>query len=389
MPLAYIILRAGTYGRAGPARAGAAATAPAAPIRVEVTSLSAGAAVEVARKRGVRAVALVMPMRLIAPVGVPAPVAAAANAWGIGAVGADTSPFTGGGIVPAVLDTGIDRAHPAFAGVELVQRNFTGDADEDEDGHGTHCAATLFGRAVDGTRIGVAPGVKRALIGKIIGRNGGASDRIVEAINWAVAGGAHVISMSVGIDFPGFVAALREQGYPIELATSIALEGYRANVLLFERIAALVAAQSPFGRQTLLVAAAGNESRRQQRPDFEIGVSPPAVSTGFVSVAALEQQARGLGIAPFSNTGARVAGPGVDIVSAKLGGGLTSLSGTSMATPHVAGVAVLWAEKLRADGELTGDLLASRVLGTASTARLVPGFDPADVGAGVALAPPR
>ena len=73
-------------------------------------------------------------------------------------------------------------------------------------------------------------------------------------------------------------------------------------------------------------------------PNFEIAVSPPAVAEGIISVAALGQGPQGFTVAPFSNTGAMLSGPGVDIISAKPGGGLKSMSGTSMATPHVAGV---------------------------------------------------
>ena len=84
-------------------------------------------------------------------------------------MGADTSSCTGNGIVVAVLDTGIDASHPAFAGVEVIQKDFTGEGDGDQHGHGTHCAGTIFGRNVNGTRIGVAMGVKKALIGKVLG----------------------------------------------------------------------------------------------------------------------------------------------------------------------------------------------------------------------------
>ena len=70
--------------------------------------------------------------------------------------------------------------------------------------------------------------------------------------------------------------------------------------------------------------------------------TPPAASDGFVAVAALKRGANDqFGVADFSNTGASVAAPGVDIVSAKAGGGYVSMSGTSMATPHVAGVVAL------------------------------------------------
>jgi subtilisin family serine protease len=363
--------------------------APAAPVEVEIDELAPAGARAIAKKKDVVAVAPVMPMKLIAPVtlNVPAQPAAATVAWGVKAVGADTSPFTGNGIVVAVLDTGIDPNHPAFAGVTLVRKNFTNASDDDQHGHGTHCAGTIFGRTVNNTRIGVAPGVTKAMIGKVLGGNGGGSDTVMQAIQWAANNGANVISMSLGIDFPGFVKELTGQGLPTELATSIALEGYRANVLLFERLASLINAQNLFMQATLLVAAAGNESQRDVNPDFEIAVSPPAVSDGIVSVAALGQSPQGFTVATFSNTGAKVSGPGVGIVSAKLGGGLVSMNGTSMATPHVAGVAALWAEKLTVAGQLNAQLLMTRVIGSGTLSGIKAGTDPTDIGAGIVQAP--
>jgi subtilisin family serine protease len=325
-------------------------------------------------------------MRLVQPTEVTAQ-PAAGSSWGIAAVGADTSPFTGAGVVVAVLDTGIDASHPAFAGVNLVQQDFTGEGNGDQHGHGTHCAGTIFGRDVSGTRIGVARGVKKALIGKVIGSSGGASDAIVRAIQWAVDNGAHVISMSLGIDFPGLVAALQQQGFPADLAATRALEGYRANVQLFERLASLIRAQGAFQQTSLTVAAAGNESRRNVDPRFRIAVSPPAVAEGIISVAALGQSSQGFTVAPFSNTGANVAAPGVQIVSAKPGGGLQAMSGTSMATPHVAGLTALWAERIASVSPLTGFQLTARLVASATPAGLAPGFDPVDVGAGLVRAP--
>jgi subtilisin family serine protease len=340
---------------------------------------------------GVVAVAPAMPMKLIEPIAkaTDAQPAAGNVEWGIKAVGADTSPFSGNGVVIAVLDTGIDPTHPAFAGITLVRKNFTAAEDDDQHGHGTHCAGTIFGRNTNGTRIGVAPGVTKALIGKVLGEGGGSSDKIADAILWAVENGANVISMSLGIDFPGLVDRLINSGFPPALATSRALEGYRLNVQLFEKLASLVRSRGGFsGQPTLLVAAAGNESRRDTNPDFEIAVSPPAVSEGMISVAALGQgDPAGLTIAAFSNTGANLSGPGVAIVSAKRGGGLASMSGTSMATPHVAGVAALWAEKIKQTRSLNGFEWLGRLTGSATSASLKPGFDPFDVGAGLAMAP--
>jgi len=342
----------------------------------------------------VKASARSMPMQLIAPVSISAvaldasaPALAANVAWGVRAVGADTSPFDGNGIVVAVLDTGIDRSHPAFKGVELIEKDFTGDGNGDVNGHGTHCAGTIFGRDVDGMRIGIARGVTTALIGKVIGKAGGSSAKIASAIHWAIENNANVISMSLGIDFPGYQAELQREGLRPEPATSMALEGYRQNLAVFDSISELIESLARFHEPCLLIAAAGNESRRQNVPPYEIAASPPAVSEGFVSVAALQDGPQGFSVASFSNTGAKLSGPGVNITSAKVGGGLVSMDGTSMATPHVAGVAALWAQKLRRDGTFTSSKFSSDVVSSATRSPLIPASTLAAVGAGIVRAP--
>lgn len=332
-----------------------------------------------------------MPMNLIEPLDAD-DAGSASVTWGVKAVGADTSPFTGAGAIVSVLDTGIDTAHPAFAGVDLVTKDFTGAGSADDDnGHGTHCAGTIFGRDLDGQRIGVAPGVQKALIGKVLGGpNGGSSDILASAMLWAADNGAHIISMSLGIDFPGWVDELvKVHGLSIPAATSIALEGYRANVRLFEQLTNLLNARASVAQTTIVVAAAGNESERAGSPAYEINVAPPAAAYGVTSVAALADGVAGGGltVAPFSNTMATVAGPGVGIYSAWLDGGTKTISGTSMATPHVAGVAALWAERLIAQGPLSPVLLQAKLIGSGTHEPLQAGTDPVDVGAGLVQAP--
>ncbi|MBM3092233.1 S8 family serine peptidase [Ensifer sp. T173] len=267
------------------------------------------------------------------------------TAWGIEEVGADRSEREGAGVTVAVLDTGINKDHPAFDGTLIVHRNFCdGEPDTDVDGHGTHCAGTIFGKDVGKTRIGIARKIDRALIAKVIGENGGASDAIIKAILWAQSEGAHVISMSLGMDFPGYVQRLVQKGLDIPEATSLALAGYTMNLRMFDKLSRGIAGEGGLYAGSVVTAAAGNESKM---PRYTIMVAPPASAEEFVSVAAL---GRGKTLADFSNVGAKLAAPGVDILSASLNGGLETMSGTSMATPHVAGVAALW----------TGELLAAK-----------------------------
>ncbi|UYY83103.1 S8 family serine peptidase [Arthrobacter sp. YA7-1] len=288
------------------------------------------------------------------------------------------------------MDTGIDADHPAFAGVQLTTKDFTGAGSaEDDNGHGTHCAGTIFGRDLDGQRIGVARGVKKALIGKVLGGpHGGSSDTLAAAMWWAANQGANVISMSLGMDFPGWVDTLvKGSGLSIPAATSIALEGYRANIRLFEQLTNLLNARAAVAQTTIVVAAAGNESRRTGLPSYEINVAPPAASFGITSVAALANGDSGLTVAPFSNSLATVAGPGVGVFSAWLDGGTNTISGTSMATPHVAGVAALWTERLLGQSQLNPVLLQAKLIGSGTLSPIAQGTAPADVGAGLVRAP--
>ncbi|MFL7839508.1 MAG: S8 family peptidase [Candidatus Promineifilaceae bacterium] len=355
-------------------------------VRIEETQLELTDRNDLRRDPRTRAIAITMPMKLIEPVAKADAAPAAANTWGIEAVNAHNSPFDGSGITVAVLDTGIDLTHPAFAGVDIVRKNFTTEADDDLHGHGTHCAGTIFGQDINGTRIGIARNVQHALIGKVLGQGGGSSTSISQAINWAIDSGANVISMSLGIDFPGFVDYLvNQQGLPIPAATSIALEGYRSNINLFTELSRFVAANNAFGPGTVIMAASGNES---ERPEYEIAVAPPAASTGMIAVGALGQSSTGLTVASFSNNQVDVSAPGVGVVSARLGGGLVSMSGTSMATPHTAGIAALWAQRqLDMTGNINQLTLLAQVIASGTMVPLAPGSEAEDVGTGIVQAP--
>jgi subtilisin family serine protease len=378
------------------ARLGIEEAAPSEP-RIDVVAMDKAEVRDTARDPEVRAVARVMPNSLVAPVadedlggeGAPGAALAAGPTWGVSAVGAEVSARTGAGVVVAILDTGIDNTHPAFGGVALTEMDFSGSGNGDRQGHGTHVAGTVLGRDVDGTRIGVAPGVGSALIGKVLGDDGsGDSDMVFRGIQWAVQEGAHVISMSLGFDFPGLVKRLQGQGWPVELATSVALEAYRGNLRMFDALMQLVRSRAAFTPGTVVVAAAGNESKRQVDPDFEIGASLPAASEGVISVGALGQSPAGLTVAPFSNTFAQAAAPGVAVVSAAAGGGLRSLNGTSMATPHVAGVTALWWEEVLASPlPATAGTVSARLLVNADLSRLAPGVEVADRGVGLVRSP--
>ncbi|MFL5806333.1 MAG: S8 family peptidase [Roseiflexaceae bacterium] len=363
--------------------------------RVDAQTLDQQDYRELRHDRQVAAIARPMPLRLIQPVaasGAPAEPAHIHDAtWGVYVTGALQSPYVGHGVTVAVLDTGIDAAHEAFRGVELIQKDFTGEGDGDQHGHGTHVAGTIFGQTVQGLRYGVASGVRRALIGKVLGtRRSATTQELVAAVQWAVDGGAQIINMSLGFDFPGLVTWWAEQGLEVDLATSRALAQYRDNLRFFDRLVDLLRARAAQGSSALIVAAAGNESKRDIRPDYAIEVAPPAAADGIVAVAALQTAGpphSALTVAPFSNIRAAVAAPGMGVYSAKRGGGYISMSGTSMASPHAAGVAALWAERqLKRNGIVNIATLDAQLRGNTRHDRL-PEASYLDVGDGLIAAP--
>jgi subtilisin family serine protease len=275
--------------------------------------------------------------------------------WGIQAVQATSSPRSGKDIRVAVLDTGFDLAHPDFAGRNVTAQSFVaGEAVQDGHGHGTHCIGTSCGPRTPSTgpRYGVAYEAE-IFAGKVLSNAGSGSDaQILAGINWAVTNRCPVLSMSLGAD-------VQMAHPPYSAAGARALE-----------------------KGCLIIAAAGNNAdRRAGNVGF---VGAPANSPEIMAVGALDQQ---LGMAFFSarSLPARggqvdIAGPGFQVLSSwPLPTRYRTISGTSMATPHVAGVAALWAE---ATGRRGLELWAT--LCQESQRLLQPSVD---VGSGMCIAP--
>jgi subtilisin family serine protease len=308
---------------------------------------------------------------------------------GLLAVNAHTCPFTGQGVTVAVLDTGVDATHPAFKGKQLAMRDFTGEGAtaedvSDRDGHGTHCAGTICGAIVGDVRVGVAPGVTKLCVGKVLGANGGSLEMLLKGMLWAVVDEkASVVSMSLGYDLPGNVKRLIDKlGMDAALATQQALRQQSDIIKGLVTLRSFLEWQSS---NVVFVAATGNESNR---PTFVLDASLPAAelfSVGAVGVAG--KVPNKWEVAPFSNGRAQIVAPGVDVVSAAVGGGWAIMSGTSMATPHVAGVAALWVEKLRGAGALNvPDTVRSKLKSSAVRQPLVD-TDVNDIGVGMVQAP--
>ncbi len=297
--------------------------------------------------------------------------------WGLQATRAHTSRFTGNGVRVAVLDTGIDVNHPDFVGrlAPARMRSFiSGEPVDDRNGHGTHCAGTSLGfqQRINGIRRYGCAYRAELYVGKVLANNGtGADAGILAGINWAISNQCRIVSMSLG-------GPVR----PGETFSTI-----------YETVARRALQSRP---GTLIIAAAGNDSRipgTNNRFSPPRPVSRPANCPSIMAVAAVDSS---LNVASFSNGainpnggGVDIAGPGVAVFSSWPEPALTNggpsghhaISGTSMATPHVAGIAAMWLES-RGVGMSSQSLWQLLT----SNARRLPAPN-SDVGAGLVQAP--
>jgi len=276
---------------------------------------------------------------------------AAPQAWNAG--------YSGTGATVAVLDTGVDATHPDLAGRIAEKMDFTVDGGDagDHFGHGTHVAATIAGTgaASGGARKGVAPGA-RLVVGKVLDDYGdGTTSQVIAGMEWA-ASRAAVVNMSLG-------GGASDGTDPLSLALDALTKQTGA----------------------LFVVAAGNDG------PVDGSVATPGSAATALTVGAVDADDA---LADFSSRGPLVntraakpelVAPGVDIVAARAAG--TSMgrlidaryvaaSGTSMATPHVAGAAAVLAQ--RHPGWKAGQLKAALV----GAADPVAGGDAYAVGSG-------
>jgi len=231
------------------------------------------------------------------------------NSWGVKRIGGGIvhEYNKGTGVKVAIIDTGIDYNHPDLdanykGGIDYVNR----DSDPmDDNGHGTHCAGIVAAEDNEIGVIGVAPEAWLYAVKVLDAKGSGYVSDVVAGIQWSIDNGMQVISMSLGSS-----------------SDSISLRD---------------ACDNAYYRGIVLVAAAGNSGKLGGGGD---NVLYPARYSSVIAVGATDKSDKR---ASWSSTGSalELAAPGVSIYSTYMGGAYATLSGTSMACPHVAGTATL------------------------------------------------
>lgn len=314
--------------------------------------------------------------------------ATAEPTWAVRAVGADRQPQTGAGVTVAIIDSGIDVLHPAFAGIELVQKDFTGEGHGDRNGHGTMLASIVAGRNLDGRRYGLAPGVSRLVMIKVLGATGsGRMEVLPVALDWALSfdgGSVDVVCLGFGSSTVDAFESNAQAGGDSRSALSRTLASF---VQTYRTTEGILTAAAASAKGALVFSAAGNTNR----PGEKVRVnSPTALARGVISVGAAEEVPQGLVIAEYSNRGATLAAPGSRVAAARPGIALTESSGTSIACAVAAGTAALWWEKLRKEagtGKVTAEQVWARMKTVLRADVFAAGVTPIDRGLGLVQAP--
>jgi subtilisin family serine protease len=263
----------------------------------------------------------------------PVSIAAQAAPTGVRRIGASANGTTqtlankGAGVGVAVLDTGIDLRHPDLSGVVDARSCVPGARTaNDDNGHGTHVAGTIAARDNNRGVVGVAPGATLYAVKVLDGAGNGTWSQVICGIDWVTQNARnrdgtrkiHVANLSLSGG-----------------GASDGNCGLTSGDALHQAICRSIAADA----NVTYVAAAGNAGA-------DAAGAVPAAYPEVIAVSALGDRdglPGGDSFPTFSNFGGAVdiAGPGVDIYSTARGGGYATLSGTSMAAPHVAGAAAL------------------------------------------------
>jgi subtilisin family serine protease len=308
--------------------------------------VDATGAAALSRNTKVAAMHAILGLSLIRPVSVAAAGAREKPTWGIELLKVPTlwdNGYDGKGVIVGHLDTGVDGSHPALKGAiaAFAEFDFAGDEvarakPRDSGEHGTHTAGTIGGRPVPRGTFGVAPGAK--LASALVIEGGQVNARILAGLEWILSRNARILSMSLGL-----------RGYTPAFETLI--DSLRRN-------------------NVLPVIAVGNEgpdsSRSPGNYDKVLSVGAFASDETVADFSSSQKFARA-----HDRFVPDLVAPGVDILSCIPNGRYARMDGSSMATPHIAGLAALL---LQAKPEATADELESAILGSCKRPTTMPDY---------------